>query len=72
MSAETSLSLETALAMQHTYRVIKALKEGSGGGWRGGSLLDFYWMVDQQDIQHVKNAIPVAVCVDDIDLDFSY
>ncbi|KAI0353573.1 hypothetical protein OH77DRAFT_1458188 [Trametes cingulata] len=51
-----SLAMETALSFQHVHRVVKALKNNSGGGWAGHYQGIVYWLVNQDDVPLVRNA----------------
>jgi len=47
------LGRETALALQHTRRILDALKSGSGGGWHGHGMFNLFWYVDVADARAV-------------------
>ncbi|TFK43414.1 hypothetical protein BDQ12DRAFT_718637 [Crucibulum laeve] len=51
-----SLATETALASQHVYRVIDALKNNSGGGWKSFPQADLFWLTAENDLISARNA----------------
>ncbi|KAI0650350.1 hypothetical protein C8Q79DRAFT_380328 [Trametes meyenii] len=51
-----SLAFETALAFQHVHRVVKALKNNSGGGWAGHYQGIVYWLARAGDLPPVREA----------------
>ncbi|RPD67264.1 hypothetical protein L227DRAFT_582593 [Lentinus tigrinus ALCF2SS1-6] len=51
-----SLAFETALSFQHVHRVVEALKNNSGGGWKGHMQGIVYWLVHKDDIDPVRAA----------------
>ncbi|TFK92194.1 hypothetical protein K466DRAFT_540202 [Polyporus arcularius HHB13444] len=51
-----SLAFEAALSFQHVHRVVEALKNNSGGGWKGHMQGIVYWLVHQEDVAPVRTA----------------
>ena len=52
-----------ALSSQHVERVTTALKDNSGGGWDGHTLLNIYWYTNPHDLVHIKaghTALPAS------------
>jgi len=56
LPSRPSLAFETALSFQHVDRVVSALKNNSGGGWDGHEQGVLYWLANENDVQHVKEA----------------
>ena len=50
-----SLPLETALAFQHVKRLTDVLGS-STNGWKGCTQSTLYWLVDANDVMHVRKA----------------
>lgn len=51
LPSPSSLALETALAFQHTDRVI-----GAANNTGGHVVLSLYWLVDKSDVIHIRRA----------------
>lgn len=58
---EPSFPIQTALAMQHTERVVNAMITGTNQ-WEPITLQNIYWLKSSKHLIHLKEAIPEKVC----------